>query len=410
MLLLPVLLSLASLVHALTAPLHTSSRWILDSNNQRVKLRCVNWATHLEANTPEGLQHRPIEDIATMIASYGFNCVRLTWSIELALNPDVSVKSSFEAAADAFSLPHDPLLALYNDAVAHNPFVQGTVMDAFTATVDALADAGLGIILDNHVSKPSWCCNLTDGNGWWGDDPNYYANTSRFFNTDDWLTGLSTMAAWAKDKPAVIGIGVRNEIRGIPVLQDTLGTSRTTWRDRVPRGITAIHDAHPGLLAIVGGTLGGTNYSFLRSEPLDRSAWPDRVVYEYHIYSYSVGYATGTCWLFEQEMGAAAGYLLTQGEDYTGPLWVSEFGFGMTGGTNSGLSDGDWAYFDCLRGYLEGNDADWSIWAVQGDYYVRDGIVSHDESYGLLSSDWSGLRNPDILSLLSGMMAVTQGP
>ena len=78
--------------------------------------------------------------------------------------------------------------------------------------------------------------------------------------------------------------------------------------------------------------------------------------------------------------------------------------------TNSGLSDGDWAYFDCLRGYLEGNDADWSILAVQGDYYVRDGIVSHDESYGLLSSDWSGLRNPDILSLLSGMMAVTQGP
>jgi hypothetical protein len=32
---------------AVNYPLHTSDRWILDANNQRVKLRCANWASCL---------------------------------------------------------------------------------------------------------------------------------------------------------------------------------------------------------------------------------------------------------------------------------------------------------------------------------------------------------------------------
>ncbi|KAJ2964720.1 hypothetical protein NQ176_g10774 [Zarea fungicola] len=67
-------------------PLHSSSRWILGADNQRVKLRCINWAGHLEVNVPEGLHKQPVNYIASWIANQGFNCVRLTYSIDMALN------------------------------------------------------------------------------------------------------------------------------------------------------------------------------------------------------------------------------------------------------------------------------------------------------------------------------------
>lgn len=73
------LLSVALIVQStLAVVLHTSGRWILNASNQRVKLRCVNWAGHMEVNIPEGLQHQPVATIAQWVASNGFNCVRLT--------------------------------------------------------------------------------------------------------------------------------------------------------------------------------------------------------------------------------------------------------------------------------------------------------------------------------------------
>ncbi|MCJ1443198.1 MAG: hypothetical protein MMC23_003696 [Stictis urceolatum] len=249
---LPLLLLLLSLPSALSTsyPLHTSSRWILDPSNTRVKLRCIDWAAHLESN-------------------------------------------------------------------------------------------------------------LTDGNGWWADAPGYIAANSRYFDTEAWLAGLGAMSAWARDYPSVVAAGVRNEMRRIPVLQD--GSGHEVWYDRVSRGIDVVAGANEGILAVVGGTLGGTDFSFLRTRALDRGRWEGRVVWEYHVYSYSIGYVTGNCDVFETQMGAAAGYLLEQGEEYTGPLWVSEFGFGMVGGPNRGLNGQESKYLECLMGYSEGNDADWSI-------------------------------------------------
>ncbi len=67
-------------------PLRTSSRWILDSNNATVSLNCVNWyGAHLPFGVPNGLSVQPIATIATIIASLGFNCVRLTFSTQLVV-------------------------------------------------------------------------------------------------------------------------------------------------------------------------------------------------------------------------------------------------------------------------------------------------------------------------------------
>lgn len=104
-------------------PLHSSSRWILDTSNERVKLRCVNWAGHLENNVPEGLNKQPIDHIADWISSNGYNCVRLTYAIDMALNPDLRVEDSFRAGAKATGVDEAGMMKLYDSAVAKNPFV-----------------------------------------------------------------------------------------------------------------------------------------------------------------------------------------------------------------------------------------------------------------------------------------------
>ncbi|KAF8303385.1 glycoside hydrolase family 5 protein [Clavulina sp. PMI_390] len=384
---------------------NTTSRWIVDSTGARFKLRCVNWAGHMEANVPEGLQHRPISYIASWIANAGFNCVRLTYSIDMALSPDMSVETSFANGGVNSGAGAGSLDALYAQAVVQNPFLaNATVLETFGAVINGLDAVGVKVVLDNHVSRAQWCCDLNDGNGWWDEATSDYPANSQYFITSNWLAGLSAMATWAAGYDAVIGMSIRNELREIPILE-----SESPWYTFAPQGASAIHNANPDLLIMMGGHYGDTDLSMLRSNPLDRSAWPNKVVWEYHTYSYSVGYDTSWCWLYEQEMGAAAGFLLEQNEEFTGPLWVSEFGFGMNGADGS-LSSGDSDYLSCLISYLTGNDADWSWWALQGDYYVRQGTVSYVESYGLLDANWTDWQNPNGASLLGGMWDVTQGP
>ncbi|KAJ8125504.1 hypothetical protein O1611_g8135 [Lasiodiplodia mahajangana] len=142
-------------------PLKTSSRWILDADGQRVKLRCVNWAGHLEANTPEGLNKQSVSYIADFVAAQGFNCVRLTYSIDHALNPNVPLSQSFTNAAAAASVDVTAMDSMYAQIVQQNPFAaSGTTRDAYAAVIAALWAKGVMTILDNHVSKANWCFHL----------------------------------------------------------------------------------------------------------------------------------------------------------------------------------------------------------------------------------------------------------
>lgn len=78
--------------------LHTDSRWIVDRHGHRVKLACVNWASHLEPMVAEGLDKQPVDWISKQIASMGFNCVRLTWPLFMVTNHSLgsmSVAQSF---------------------------------------------------------------------------------------------------------------------------------------------------------------------------------------------------------------------------------------------------------------------------------------------------------------------------
>jgi len=143
-------------------PLSTSSRWILDAEGHRVKLRCINWAGHMETNTLEGLHKRSIDDIANFVQSQGFNCVRMTYSIDHALDPNVKISDSFRAAAGSAGVSVDKTIGLFDQIVQIDPtLAAATTRDVYSAAVGALWKRDIMTILDNHVSKASWCCELT---------------------------------------------------------------------------------------------------------------------------------------------------------------------------------------------------------------------------------------------------------
>lgn len=391
-------------------PLHTSSRWILDSSNKRFKLKCINWAGHMEANIPEGLQHASVDSISRIISDSGFNCVRLTFSIDMALSKDSKVSESFGTLAARTGAKAGAVNEIWGRVKARNSWIDNASLgEAFGAVINALGARGIRVILDNHVSRASWCCNLEDGNGWWDKGVPYFANNQQFFNTEKWITGLATMAKFAAAYPAVAGIGLRNEIRETPVLQN-----REDWFTYITQGAKAVHDANSDLLIAVGGTLSSTDASFLRSRPLDRSPFNNKIIWEWHQYTFSPPWIASfkNCGIWKSLVGGFTGFLLQQNQAYTGPLWLSEFGFGMAGGPpeRSGIgSADDYNYLKCIVEYVSGNDGDWALWAIQGNYYVRDGQVDRDEPWGLLNTDWTAWRNPAVRDVLAPLFKQTQG-
>ncbi|KAK4200539.1 glycoside hydrolase superfamily [Triangularia verruculosa] len=396
-------------------PLSSSSRWILDGNNKRIKLRCLNWAGHLETNVPEGLHRQPLEYITSWIASNNFNCVRLTFSSDLTFSgPTTPVHSSFTTVSQQQSKPA-LINEIYPGIISKNPWITAntTTLDVFAKVVDSLWAKGVMTILDNHVSKASWCCNLTDGNGWWDTASGYNPFNSRFFHTDQWLKSLQFMAAWAKKHRGVVGMGLRNELRAF-LLQDLNG--RKDWYTNVKKAGDLVHLTNPDLLILVGGAQSSTDLVHLKTKMLDTSGWKGKHVWEMHAYSFTVTFPDPfkNCDLVKAGYGFWSGFVLEQNKAYTGPLIMSEFGVGMQGsdvnGQFEGLNEQDHRYLDCLVGYLKGNDAEWAVWAIQGSYYIREGTIDYDETWGLIDHEWKGWRNEKFRAKIGDLYKVTQGP
>lgn len=211
-----ILLSNFVLASAPASALSTSGRFIVNASGKRVKLRCVNCELvaclllqvpkrnfQLTSFTGAGADHtkipkrlnwQPVDAIATWLAEAGFNCVRLTYSIDLALDPKQKVSAAFTAAADGTGDLAN-VTDIFNTAVGKNPWLStASTLDTYTVVISALEAYGVMVILDNHNSHASWCCSLTDGNGLLSSASGYSATNSRYFNTDHWLSGLSAMA------------------------------------------------------------------------------------------------------------------------------------------------------------------------------------------------------------------------
>ncbi|EEC73517.1 hypothetical protein OsI_07900 [Oryza sativa Indica Group] len=224
----------AAAVEAVT--LSTSSRWIVDdeAGGRRVKLA-------------------------------------LTYPIALATNasPVVAHRAARRSVAHG-------LAGAGAGVEANNPGRPSTVtlIESFRAVVDSLGESGVMVILDNHVSRPGWSCADDDGNGFFGD---------RHFVPDAWVRGLGAMAALFAGVPNVVGMSLRNELRGPRQNADD-------WYRYMQMGAEAVHAANPAALVIMGGLGYDTDLSFLAARPVDVSfaaAERGKLVFERHWNSFA---------------------------------------------------------------------------------------------------------------------------
>uniref|UniRef100_A0A5B7AH14 Putative endoglucanase E1-like n=1 Tax=Davidia involucrata TaxID=16924 RepID=A0A5B7AH14_DAVIN len=363
-------------------PLSTRSGWIIDkSSGHRFKLRCVNWAAHLQPMIAEGLNKKPSKDIASHIVSNGFNCVRLTWATHMFTRySNLTVAQSL----DRLALKEVMAGVAKNNGVLLN----STLVDAYEMVIDDLGFHNVAVVLDNHISEPKWCCSNDDGNGFFGDEN---------FDPNEWLQGLAIVANRFKDKPMVVAMSMRNELRGPKQNQND-------WYRYIQEGATTIHGKNPHVLVIVSGLNYGTDLSFIKERPLELKL-KNKLVYEAHWYSFDeqppekwLEQPYQVCANETQRFINQAGFLV-QGENPV-PLFLSEFGV-----DERGVNGADNLFLGCLLALVAEMDLDWALWALQGSYYLRDGLIGPEETYGLLDANWDHIRNPKIIE---GLQLVQQ--
>ncbi|WJZ80693.1 hypothetical protein VitviT2T_000592 [Vitis vinifera] len=379
------ILPLPLLKPVVALPLYTNSRWIVDEDGARVKLACVNWPSHLEAVVAEGLSKQPVAMISKKIGSMGFNCVRLTWPLFLATNQSLAsltVRQSFQRLG---------LLESIAGFQANNPsMVDLPLISAYQAVVSGLADNNVMVILDNHLSKPGWCCSSFDGNGFFGD---------QYFNPDLWVQGLTRMATMFRGVTNVVGMSLRNELRGPK-------QNVKDWYRYMQKGAEAVHSANPDVLVIVSGLSYDTDLSFVLKQELELT-FTGKLVFEMHWYGFTDGSAweTGSpnqvCGRVVESVMRRGGVLLEKGW----PLFVSEFGVDQRG-TNVN----DNRYLNCFFGLAAELDFDWALWTLVGSYYTREGVIGLEEFYGLLNWNWCEVRNSSFLQRISALQSPFQGP
>ncbi|KAL7160004.1 hypothetical protein ABFS83_01G065600 [Erythranthe nasuta] len=370
-----------------SATLSTRYRWIVDQGTgNRVKLTCANWAGHLQAMVPEGLEKKPVSYIASQIAKLGFNCVRLTWATFMFTRPEYS-NLKVSAALDKFNLA-----AAKSGIGKNNPqFLEMNVIDVQKAVVNELGKNNLMVVLDNHVSLPGWCCGDDDGNGFFGD-----AN----FDPNEWLQGLTAVARAYKGNSAVVGMSLRNELRGNR--QNT-----NDWYKNMAAGAQTVHTQNPDVLVIVSGLSYDSDLSFLKQQDL-QSGISNKIVYEAHWYTFGTGpdkwdaRTNQLCADFTKNAQDKYFFVTTKENSY--PLFLSEFGIDQRG-----TNEADNRYISCLLAAVAEIDIDWSIWAIQGSYILREGNADVEETYGVMNFNWDGPKNPAFVDRLQILKQVNQG-
>ncbi|CAF2051048.1 unnamed protein product, partial [Brassica napus] len=231
---------------------------------------------------------------------------------------------------------------------------------------------------------------LISGNGFFGD---------KFFDPTVWTAALSKMAATFNGVSNVVGMSLRNELRGTK-------QNVNDWFKYMQQGAEAVHSANKNVLVIMSGLSFDTDLSFLMPRPVHLS-FTGKLVFELHWYSFSDGNSWSTnnsndnCGQVLNRIRNNGGFLLNQGF----PLFLSEIGIDERGGNVN-----DDRYFGCLTGWAAKNDVDWSLWALTGTYYLRLGVVGLNEYYGVLDSDWISVRNSSFLQKIYLLQSTLQGP
>ncbi|KAI1437350.1 glycoside hydrolase family 5 protein [Xylaria sp. CBS 124048] len=378
-------------------PFEVQGAEMKNSRGDTIVYAGANWPGHGEVMIPDGLEYQSIETIVSKIKSLGMNAIRLTYAIQMIDEiyendgQDTTVQESF---IDALGSTNGP--TVYAEFLAKNPSFNAstTRLDVFNAVAEECAKQQIHVHLDNHISRAEWCCSTTDGNGWFGDTD---------FNVSNWLRGLTYMANHGKAWTALTSMSLRNELRP-PDDNSTLESQSYNWQDwytHIQQASSEINTANPDIFIFLSGldfdtwitpifqgtamTPGTTKYS-----ATDFPGYADKLVLEIHNYDNG---ATSCSSL--QSSLYTDGFQAMHDDDAETvtvfPVVLTEFGFAQT--------DTEWkgVYATCIADYLTQQKAGWFIWVIAGSYYIRSGTQDFDESWGLLSHDWSTWRSQDYI-------------
>ncbi|EPG75978.1 glycoside hydrolase, family 5 [Leptospira fainei serovar Hurstbridge str. BUT 6] len=369
-----------------SVPLSTNGRYIVDTNNNRFKLKAVNWYGASDTHfVVAGLDKQPISFIVSLIKEWGFNAVRLPFSNVMLHNTN--------AVSDA-------------DISANPQFSGLTPLQVYDQTVQALTDAGIAVVLNNHTTLAEWCCGF-DYNGLW-----YHTGSSLAYNssTDMWQADWLMMVNRYKNNKMVVAADLRNEVR-TQRRGDTYIPDSPNW------GSGDVNDWHkasqdlggqitlnnPDLLVIVEGInwwglipiLGSGERPHLK--PIKglpvHLPLSNKLVYSAHNYGYigpnnngdpktsgsNITYNQMDPTTFRNTVYSEWGYVVDPELYYTAPVWVSEFG-----ASPSTTNDQDKQWLQNLVDYLIERDLDFAFWPLNGN-----------DEWGLVSSDWSRTLKDD---------------
>ncbi|WCJ26387.1 Cellulase (glycosyl hydrolase family 5) protein [Euphorbia peplus] len=370
-------------------PLSTKGRWIIDEKTgHRVKLVCVNWPSHVETMLAEGLNEQPLKKLVSFLSELKYNCVRFTYATYMW--------TRFSSMKVSQSLDAYNLNAAKEGIAKYNPWLLGkTLVEAYESVVVELGNKGIMVILDNHVSKPTWCCNEHDGNGFFGDE---------YFDPLEWVVGLTKVAQNFKNKPQVIAISTRNELRGPK-------SNSENWYKYILKGATAIHKTNPKVLIFVSGLSFATDLSFLKTKPLPTN-FNNKLVYDAHWYSWGAGSKTDWDVKFLNEVCHTKTKNFINKTGFTPtlkvnpvPLFLGEFGLDQ-----SLLSKADDHYLSCLLSFVTDFDLDWGLWGLQGSYYFRENQIGMEETFGIMDYQWNRVRNVELQNRLEIIKRVNIDP
>jgi len=352
-------------------PLRTEGRNVVDLDGKRFKLASVNWygaSDELFVVGGLNIQHRSV--IADTIKKLGFNSVRMPYADELVTaNPVV-----------------DPKL------LTKNPDLVGkTALEILAAVTTSLTDAGLAVIMNNHITAATWCCGADPCDAGWQND--HLGPICRVKQTEeDWIRNWETVMRPHVDDPLVIGVDLRNEVRG---LWGTMPWS--SWAAAAEKAGNRLLKMNSNWLVVVEGTESGNDISGARTRPVQLDV-PNRLVYSAHAYGWSGWGSLGgrfvqrTYESFAATMQWNWGYLLEQD---IAPVWVGELGASHSPGMGSRN------YWANLFRYLKYHDADFGYWALNPRKPRRNAA----ESYALVQDDYVtpilDYRMKDMLELMS---------
>lgn len=162
-----------------------------------------------------------------------------------------------------------------------------------------------------------------------------------------------------KQNQLVVGNDLRNEIRDDTknLLHEEWGTGnkRSDWALAATECGNEILSKVPDSLIIVEGLNYANNLHHSKKHPIKLDV-PNKLVMSFHLYPWDKIFEFDTYENFTSSMRRWITFILDEGEDYSAPLWLGEFG------TNTGNN-----YWHFMVRWLEENPhVGWAYWAWNG--------------------------------------------